>query len=81
MWHLGYGKIAVVLSVNLEHSDEKATKIKAAKGYVSNFLGAGEDERIQWATTPSSTVRCMPFYQNQTWLPWDHQLVEHESVS
>ena len=79
MWYLGYGKIAVIPSVNLEYNDEAAKKIKEAKGYVSRFVGADKDERIQWETTPPSTVKCVPSYQNQTWLPWNNQLVEHES--
>ncbi|KAL9136760.1 MAG: hypothetical protein Q9175_002022 [Cornicularia normoerica] len=82
MWHLGYGKIAVIPSVNLEYSDEAAKKIKAVKGYVSRWsVGGANDgeERINWETTPPSTVKCMPSYQNQTWLP-EEQLVEHESV-
>lgn len=77
MWHLGYGRIAVVPSVNLGYSDEAATKIKATKGYVSRFVGKG-DEQIEWETTPPSTVKCMPTYQNQTWLPWEEQVAEHE---
>lgn len=80
MWHHGYGKIAVIPSVNLEYSDEAAKKIKAAKGYVSRFVGGADEseERIKWETTPPTTVKCMPSYQNQTWLPWEEQLVEHE---
>ncbi len=80
MWYLGYGKIAVIPSVNLEYSDEAATKIKAAKGYVSRFAKADKDERIQWETNPPATVKCMPSYHNQTWLPWDNQLAEHHSA-
>ena len=82
MWHFGYGKIAVIPSVNLEYSDEAAKKIKAAKGYVSRFVGADEGkERIQWVKDPPSTVKCMPSYENQTWLPWEGQLVANGSVS
>lgn len=82
MWHLGYRKIAVVPSVNLEYSDEAAKKIKAAKGYVSRFVGRADEgeERIKWDPTPPSTVKCMPSYQNQTWVPWEEYLVEYEST-
>lgn len=31
MWHYGYGRIAVVTSVNLEYRDEAAKKIKSSK--------------------------------------------------
>ena len=80
MWHLGYGKIAVVPIVNVEYSDEAATKIKEAKGYVSNWLGAGgeSDARIEWESTPPKAVKCMPSYQNQTWVLWEEQLGEQD---
>ena len=82
MWHLGYGKIAVVPIVNVEYSDEAATKIKEAKGYVSNWMaGAESDARIEWETTPPKVVKCMPSYQNQTWVQWEEQLREHDSIS
>ena len=80
MWHLGYGRIAVVSSVNLEYSDEAAKKIKAAKGYVSRFVGDGDkgEDQIEWEANPPPTVKCMPSYKNQTWLPWEEQLTEHD---
>lgn len=73
MWHLGHGRIAVVPIVNLEYSDEAASRIKEVKGYVSNWMGGvGEsDARIEWDVTPPEAVKCMPSYQNQTWLPWE----------
>ena len=77
MWWGGYGKIAVVPSVNLEYSDEAARKIKALKGYVSEWVGAGRsdvDMRIEWEETPPERVKCMPSYNNQTWRPWDEGL-------
>lgn len=86
MWHHGYGKIAVIPSVNLEYSDEAAKKIKAAKGYVSKFTGGKADEgeeRIEWETTPPSMVKCMPdgTYDNQTWVPWEEQLAVYDRAS
>lgn len=73
MWTHGYGKIAVVPSVNLEYSDEAGKKIKAAKGYVSDFMGrgAGENDRIGWVEEPPEKVKCIPNYQNQHWRPWN----------
>lgn len=83
MWHLGYGKIAVIPFVNIEYSDEAATKIKEAKGYVSNWMGEGGeiDAMIEWESTPPEAVKCMPSYQNQTWLRWERQLGEQDSTS
>ncbi len=83
MWHHGYGKIAVIPSVNLEYSDEAAKKIKSAKGYVSRWVGNegdnGMSARIEWETTPPPLIKCIATYPNQTWVPWDEQLVEHSS--
>ena len=72
-WRLGHGRIAVVPIVNVEYSDEAAMYIKDAKGYVSNWMGGGgeADERIVWDPNPPALVRCMPNYDNQTWVPWN----------
>ena len=78
LWHLGYGKIAVVPSVNLEYSDEAARKIKDAKGYVSRWVGRQQEiadiALIKWEATPPAQIKCMPSYGNQTWVSWDEQL-------
>lgn len=79
MWYHGYGRIAVVPSVNLEYSDEAGKKIKSAKGYVSRWAeieGVEASTRIEWEKKPPSTVKCIPNYQNQTVVPWDEQLAE-----
>ena len=75
MWFNGYGKIAVVPSVNVEYSDEAAKKIKALKGYVSKHLeNEGDDVRIDWETSPPEKVKCMPNYQHQSFRAWDEGL-------
>lgn len=80
MWHHGYGRIAVVPSVNLEYSDEAAEKIKSAKGYVSRWVGKEEEDGasslIEWEKNPPATIKCIPNYQNQTFVPWDEKLAE-----
>ncbi|KAI9733145.1 MAG: hypothetical protein M1834_003692 [Cirrosporium novae-zelandiae] len=85
IWYHGYRKIAVVPSINLEYSDEAAGKIKSAKGYVSNWVESeGRDGMmplIEWEMTPPPLVKCMANYANQTWVPWDEQLAEHDAVS
>jgi alpha-1,3-mannosyltransferase len=35
---MGYGKIAMVPTVNIEYSDDAAKRIKALKGYVSYWV-------------------------------------------
>lgn len=75
MWHYGYGKIAVVPSVNLEYSDEAAKRIKDLKKYVSDWVGREEgDQHIEWEAKPPDQVKCMKDYVDQVWLPWDESL-------
>lgn len=75
MWAEGYGKIAVVPSVNVEYSDEATKKIKALKGYVARHVANEEnDRRIEWDTKPPEKVKCMPNYQHQTFVDWDEGL-------
>ncbi|OLN82301.1 Alpha-1,3-mannosyltransferase CMT1-like protein 4 [Colletotrichum chlorophyti] len=77
MWNAGFGKIAVVPSVNLEYSDEAGRKIKSAKGYTSQWTG-DEDEiddfKVDWKADPPEKVKCMPSYDRQTWEPWNQGL-------
>ncbi|KAL8704319.1 MAG: hypothetical protein Q9201_002505 [Fulgogasparrea decipioides] len=76
MWSLGYGKIAVVPSVNLEYSDEAGKKIKSAKGYVSRFVSdKNDDDKVEWQEKPPEKVKCIPNYDNQQWRPWDEKIV------
>jgi alpha-1,3-mannosyltransferase len=74
LWRLGYGKIAVIPTVNLEYSDEKGRKTKQEKGYVSDLV-RGENEggspRIDWQKKPPEQVKCMPSFGNQYWKDWD----------
>ncbi|RYP71043.1 hypothetical protein DL769_004781 [Monosporascus sp. CRB-8-3] len=75
MWFQGYGKIAVVPSVNLEYSNEKGSKIKEQKGYTWQWTDrdpAAED-KITWQPPPDM-VRCMPTFDNQSWRPWNETL-------
>ncbi|KFY04953.1 hypothetical protein O988_00398 [Pseudogymnoascus sp. VKM F-3808] len=80
MWKAGYGKIAVVPSVNLEYSDERGKDIKALKGFVPQWVAKDGDDpndislKVQWEKDPPKLVKCMPNYQEQTWVPWDQSL-------
>jgi alpha-1,3-mannosyltransferase len=71
MWFQGYGKIAVVPSVNLEYSSERARDIKALKGYTSQWAIQGPSTPIEWQPEPPERVRCMADYANQHWEDWD----------
>lgn len=78
LWHRGKGRIAVVPSLNLEYSDADAKRIKELKGYASQWVDPygkdGDDVKITWQDQPPEKVKCMPNYQNQTWVPWDEGL-------
>jgi alpha-1,3-mannosyltransferase len=75
MWANGFGKIAVVPSVNVEYSDEAAKKIKTLKGYVArHVVNEGDDWRIEWETKPPEKVKCMPDYQHQSFVDWNEGL-------
>ncbi|KIL89485.1 hypothetical protein FAVG1_07065 [Fusarium avenaceum] len=74
MWHRGYRKIAVVPSVNLEYSGEKAADVKKLKGYVSDIVEDREDIAIDWVFEPPEHVRCMPTWEKQSWRPWNETL-------
>ena len=73
LWHLGYGKTAVVPSVNVEYSDDEARDIKSLKGYVSTEIGE-ENDIIEWEANPPDKVKCMASWHEQEWRPWDEFL-------
>ncbi|KAK3353439.1 alpha-1,3-mannosyltransferase CMT1 [Lasiosphaeria hispida] len=77
LWWKGYGKIAVVPSVNLEYTDTKGRQTKRQKGYVSEFVsGERPRKKISVWKGPPDMVKCMPGFSDQTWLPWNETLVE-----
>lgn len=73
LWYYGYGKIAVVPTVNLEYSDEAGEKIKEAKGYTSRWVGAEgwTDQKIEWQLQPPEAVKCMGRYDDQFFEAWN----------
>ena len=77
MWHHGYGRIAVVPSVNIEYSDDGARKIKALKGYASDLVKFDSEDtemRIEWDQDPPPNVKCMPSFTEQSWRAWNEAL-------
>lgn len=75
LWMKGYGRIAVVPSVNLEYTDEKARKAKRLHGYVSEAVKAEDannvSTRIVWEAKPPDKVKCMSDFADQSWVPWN----------
>jgi alpha-1,3-mannosyltransferase len=80
LWLKGYGKIAVIPTVNLEYSNEQATKIKKLKGYVSEHTQKEDAEKavIKWAGPPEK-VKCIEGWGHQFWKPW--KITRREFVS
>ncbi|KAM5345010.1 hypothetical protein ACJ41O_010872 [Fusarium nematophilum] len=76
LWWRGYRKIAVVPTVNLEYSDEKARDIKLLKGYVSDRVRNQDEDgdRIEWVFEPPERVKCTPDWGHQSWKPWNESL-------
>jgi alpha-1,3-mannosyltransferase len=77
MWFNGYGKIAVVPSVNLEYSDEAGRTTKDELGYTRLWVGYENDEvlpmQIDWQGPPEK-VLCMPEFHRQSWEAWNESL-------
>ncbi|KAK8050196.1 cryptococcal mannosyltransferase 1-domain-containing protein [Apiospora phragmitis] len=76
LWWAGYGRIAVIPSVNIEYSDEASTKIKKLKGFTSKWT-AQEDlpaTRIEWQREPPAQWKCMHGWHDQVWVPWNQTL-------
>ncbi|KAM3468650.1 hypothetical protein MY5147_007726 [Beauveria neobassiana] len=76
MWFRGYGKIAVIPTVNLEYSDERAKQIKDLKGYASKLVSEQDpaNDVFAWQQNPPDEVKCMPVWENQFWQKWDEGL-------
>lgn len=78
-WDAGFGKIAVIPSVNLEYSNEAGERIKKLKGYTSKWVavddGAHTDLKIEWEKEPPLLIKCIPNgYDTQTWVHWDDSI-------
>ncbi|KAF1952166.1 hypothetical protein CC80DRAFT_181283 [Byssothecium circinans] len=75
MWFHGYGKIAVVPTVNLAYSDGEAKRLREQKGWLQQHLVPDEEALIDWTTTPPAKVVCVPWLRGeQTWHPWNQGL-------
>jgi len=63
LWRTGYGKIAVVPSINLQYTDKDAKKIKKEKGYVHELIkheDQGISPKVPWEKHPPKYIKCMP---------------------
>lgn len=82
LWAHGYGRIAVVPYINLEYSTDKGQRIKDERGYTSATAASrshSAEDSIDWQGPPEN-VKCMPTFDNQFWLPWNHTLGEIDTI-
>ncbi|OCT52828.1 alpha-1,3-mannosyltransferase CMT1 [Cladophialophora carrionii] len=74
LWRLGYGKIAVIPSVNLGYSVEDSIIAKDAHGWVSKMVEQGSMElnRIVWQEKPPGQIKCLEGdWHKPSWEPFD----------
>lgn len=72
LWFRGYGKIAVIPTVNFGYADSDGPEIKEKMGFVSDWVGDQDPEgdRIEW-TGPPDDVKCIEPWTRQFWQPWN----------
>lgn len=81
-WALGYGRIAVIPSVNIGYNDDQSKGTKAKQGYTSANIQETEHDlalstRIEWKKSPPELIKCQPEWTLSSWVPWDEGLDEH----
>ncbi|KAF4997583.1 hypothetical protein FGRMN_3788 [Fusarium graminum] len=76
MWYKGYGKIAVVPSVNLEYKLDMGRKIKEKMGFTADVVSTQNptEDFINWKTEPPANVKCIKEWNDQFWVPWNESL-------
>ena len=75
-WNVGYGRIAVIPSVNVGYNDHESRAIKKKWGWASNIVWNTEklghqNTEISWRSEPPDLVKCLPFWNDPSWVPWD----------
>jgi alpha-1,3-mannosyltransferase len=82
LWALGYGRIAVIPSVNVGYNDDQSRGAKEKHGYASGNIQQTEHDKalsteIKWERSPPGNVKCQPDWRHSSWAPWDDALEEH----
>ncbi|PCD22052.1 hypothetical protein AU210_015854 [Fusarium oxysporum f. sp. radicis-cucumerinum] len=79
LWYRGYGKIAVVPSINLEYKLERGRKLKEKMGFTSDIVSEQDPDgdRIEWQPDPPAKVKCIAEWDDQYWVPWNESLPSH----
>ncbi|KAJ4287166.1 hypothetical protein N0V90_012564 [Kalmusia sp. IMI 367209] len=75
LWFNGYGRIAVVPTINTAYYYDHMEIVRREKGSVSEHLCHSDVEKIVWKTEPPKKVKCKPSWEHKdTWVPWDQGL-------
>lgn len=76
LWNLGYGKIAVVPSVNVAYTLEGSAQTKKDHGTVSSWVEKEEEDahKIEWIKRPPGQIKCFVDWSHPSWEPWDQGL-------
>ena len=73
LWKEGYGKIAVVPSVNVGYTDDQSIKVKDWHGSVSSWVEKenAQKDLIDWELEPPKHIKCVVEYQRPSWVLWN----------
>ncbi|KAJ9603922.1 hypothetical protein H2200_011444 [Cladophialophora chaetospira] len=74
LWRSGYGRIALIPSVNVGYSAEDSRIAKEAHGWVSSLVDGESTElnRIVWEKKPPGQIKCLEeVFHRQSWEPFD----------
>jgi alpha-1,3-mannosyltransferase len=77
LWLNGYGRTAVVPTVNTAYFYDHLEIVRRFRGGVSDHLCQSDIEKIVWKTHPPEKVKCKPSWQERdSWVPWNQGFVE-----
>ena len=80
LWLNGFGRTAVVPSINTAYSYDHFEIVRRERGGVSDHLCQSDVEKITWKTEPPEKVKCKPTWEDKdTWVPWNQGLVEDDN--
>jgi len=77
LWYHGYGRIAVVPTVNTAYYYDHMEIVRKEKGNVADHFCQSDVEKITWKETPPKKVKCKPSWEaKDSWVPWDQGLTK-----
>ncbi|KAL6247012.1 hypothetical protein RBB50_006319 [Rhinocladiella similis] len=94
LWKHGYGRIAVIPSVNVGYSDEEGRVVKRVQGYTvdnvnvnvqikeghGNLPNSTTATMIEWKSSPPELVKCQPDWHHPSWVAWDEPAAREQKA-